>query len=234
MRHLPRSQRHDRLQGPPDGELVGAFGVSACTAPLHRSIERRARLVAPDRPGGAGGDRPDRDLPRAPEHPAPPVRTCPGPFPHGPGRPHGPRPGHQAATRSAAWRSLQRDGGAAPQADQDYMEVLAFVSHELSNPIASMITDARVLTDGYLGPLEPAQGKAGAADRQGGHLLELIRNTWTWPGWRAASWPSSPGLRLPRGGRRPRGGPGHAPDPGPAHDPGAPGAQASSRHATRT
>jgi len=40
-------------------------------------------------------------------------------------------------------------------ANQAYNEVLAFVSHELKNPIASMITDARVLSQGYLGEMDP-------------------------------------------------------------------------------
>ncbi|WP_306600293.1 GAF domain-containing sensor histidine kinase [Geothrix sp. 21YS21S-2] len=60
-------------------------------------------------------------------------------------------------------------------ANQAYTEVLAFVSHELKNPIASMITDARVLADGYLGPLEARQTqKLERLISKGSYLLDLI------------------------------------------------------------
>jgi len=61
-------------------------------------------------------------------------------------------------------------------ANQAYTEVLAFVSHELKNPIASMMTDARVLADGYLGALEPRQvQKLERLIGKGNYLLNLIR-----------------------------------------------------------
>jgi signal transduction histidine kinase len=61
-------------------------------------------------------------------------------------------------------------------ANQAYNEVLAFVSHELKNPIASMMTDARVLADGYLGPLEERQAqKLERLMGKGAYLLDLIR-----------------------------------------------------------
>ncbi len=61
-------------------------------------------------------------------------------------------------------------------ANQAYTEMLAFVSHELKNPIASMMTDARVLADGYLGPLDDRQkDKLERLMAKGGHLLELVR-----------------------------------------------------------
>ena len=61
-------------------------------------------------------------------------------------------------------------------ANQAYLEMLAFVSHELKNPIASMITDARVLADGYLGDLEPRQAqKLERLIGKGNRLLDLIR-----------------------------------------------------------
>ena len=61
------------------------------------------------------------------------------------------------------------------RANQDYMEVLAFVSHELKHPVAAMITDARVLADGYLGPVTPDQArKLERLSRSGYQLLELV------------------------------------------------------------
>lgn len=61
-------------------------------------------------------------------------------------------------------------------ANQAYNEVLAFVSHELKNPIASMITDARVLAQGYLGEMDPRHvAKLERLIRKGNYLLDLIR-----------------------------------------------------------
>jgi len=69
-----------------------------------------------------------------------------------------------------AWRIEQLTA-----ANQAYNEVLAFVSHELKNPVASMITDARVLLDGYLGDLAPRQmQKLERLIKKGGYLLDLI------------------------------------------------------------
>ena len=70
-----------------------------------------------------------------------------------------------------AWRIEQLQA-----ANQAYNEVLAFVSHELKNPGASMITDARVLADGYLGPLAaPQVQKLERLMAKGSYLLDLIR-----------------------------------------------------------
>jgi len=62
------------------------------------------------------------------------------------------------------------------QANQAYSEMLAFVSHELKNPLASMVMDAKVLTQGYLGQLEPAQSdKIGRIVSKADYLLGLVR-----------------------------------------------------------
>ena len=54
--------------------------------------------------------------------------------------------------------------------------MLAFVSHELKNPVASMVTDARLVADGYLGEVAPAQrNKLERLIRKGEQLLELVR-----------------------------------------------------------
>ncbi len=38
-----------------------------------------------------------------------------------------------------------------------YQDVLGFVAHELKNPVASMVTNARLLCDGYVGDITPQQ-----------------------------------------------------------------------------
>ncbi|MGC8763306.1 MAG: sensor histidine kinase, partial [Acidobacteriota bacterium] len=57
-----------------------------------------------------------------------------------------------------------------------YREVLRFVSHELKNPLASILSEGRVLEKGYAGPLSPPQ-KALLAKMlaKGEYLLNLIR-----------------------------------------------------------
>lgn len=51
-----------------------------------------------------------------------------------------------------AWRIEQLTA-----ANRAYLEMLAFVSHEIKNPVASIVTDARLLANGYLGDLNDAQ-----------------------------------------------------------------------------
>jgi len=70
-----------------------------------------------------------------------------------------------------AWRIDQLSA-----ANQAYTEMLGFVSHELKSPVASIVTDARLLTDGYLGDLAPDQKQK--VDRmivKGEYLLSLVR-----------------------------------------------------------
>jgi len=70
-----------------------------------------------------------------------------------------------------AWRIEQLTA-----ANRNYMEMLQFVSHELKNPVASMVTDARLLTEGYLGPLDEAQkAKLERLITKGEYLLDLVR-----------------------------------------------------------
>jgi signal transduction histidine kinase len=70
-----------------------------------------------------------------------------------------------------AWRIEQLTA-----ANQAYNEMLAFVSHELKNPVASMITDARVLAGGYLGEVTPPQAqKLERLIAKGAYLLDLVR-----------------------------------------------------------
>jgi signal transduction histidine kinase len=60
-------------------------------------------------------------------------------------------------------------------ANRTYLEMLGFVSHELKNPVASMVTDARLLTDGYIGELtEPQRQKLERLIHKGEYLLELV------------------------------------------------------------
>jgi signal transduction histidine kinase len=70
-----------------------------------------------------------------------------------------------------AWRIEQ-----LTTANRNYLEMLGFVSHELKNPVASMVTDARLLADGYLGPLEDQQkAKLERLITKGNYLLDLVR-----------------------------------------------------------
>ncbi len=71
-----------------------------------------------------------------------------------------------------AWRIEQ-----LTNANHAYLEMLAFVSHEIKNPIASLVTDTRLLADGYLGPLEPQQvDKLERVITKGKYLLGLVQD----------------------------------------------------------
>jgi signal transduction histidine kinase len=70
-----------------------------------------------------------------------------------------------------AWRIDQLEA-----ANHAYTEMLGFVSHELKNPVASMITDARLLAQGYLGELTDVQrAKTERMIKKGEYLLDLVR-----------------------------------------------------------
>ncbi len=57
-----------------------------------------------------------------------------------------------------------------------YMEMLGFVSHELKSPLSSIVTDARLLAEGYLGEVSPEQkGKIENMEKRAEYLLGLIR-----------------------------------------------------------
>jgi hypothetical protein len=71
-----------------------------------------------------------------------------------------------------AWRIEQLEA-----ANRAYTEMLGFVSHELKSPVASMMTDAQLLREGYLGPLAAAQrDKIDGMIRKGHYLLGLVRD----------------------------------------------------------
>ena len=70
-----------------------------------------------------------------------------------------------------AWRIEQLE-----EANHAYTQMLAFVSHELKSPVASMVTDAQILSQGYLGDLTPEQqAKVKSMERKGQYLLSLVR-----------------------------------------------------------
>ncbi len=70
-----------------------------------------------------------------------------------------------------AWRIEQLEA-----ANNAYTEMLGFVSHELKSPVASMVTDAELLAQGYLGELSPKQtAKIDGMARKGRYLLDLVR-----------------------------------------------------------
>jgi signal transduction histidine kinase len=61
------------------------------------------------------------------------------------------------------------------EANRQYFELLTVVTHELRTPLASMVTEANLLRDGYLGELQPKQRAAvERMVRQGQHLLGLV------------------------------------------------------------
>lgn len=63
------------------------------------------------------------------------------------------------------------------QANSDYDEVLSFVSHELQSPIASMVTDAQLLEEGFLGKVNEKQSeRLHCTIAKGQYLLTLVRD----------------------------------------------------------
>jgi len=64
----------------------------------------------------------------------------------------------------------------AQEATRAYMEMLAFVSHELKSPLSSLVMDSRVLLGGYAGELdEVAQSKVAGMARKAEGLINLVR-----------------------------------------------------------
>jgi signal transduction histidine kinase len=69
-----------------------------------------------------------------------------------------------------AWRIEQLE-----ELNHAYTQMLGFVSHELKSPVASMVTDAQLLSQGYLGDVsKPQQGKLEGIARKGKYLLGLV------------------------------------------------------------
>jgi signal transduction histidine kinase len=69
-----------------------------------------------------------------------------------------------------AWRIEQLE-----ELNHAYTQMLGFVSHELKSPVASMVTDAQLLAEGYLGELTEAQKKKlEGIERKGRYLLGLV------------------------------------------------------------
>jgi hypothetical protein len=68
------------------------------------------------------------------------------------------------------WRIRQLE-----EANRAVTEMLGFVSHELKSPVASLVTDGQLLSQGYLGPLRPKQReKLERMMAKGRHLLALV------------------------------------------------------------
>jgi hypothetical protein len=62
------------------------------------------------------------------------------------------------------------------EANRAYTEMLGFVSHELKSPVASIVMDARMIGDEYLGPVtERQRAKLGSMLRKAEYLLGLVR-----------------------------------------------------------
>ena len=61
-------------------------------------------------------------------------------------------------------------------ANRMYSEALGFISHELKNPLASMVMDARLLMQGYLGELSDTQrDRLGKLMHKAEYMFSLIR-----------------------------------------------------------
>lgn len=61
-------------------------------------------------------------------------------------------------------------------ANTAYFEMLGFVSHELKSPISSVVMDAKLMTEGYLGEMTPDQkSRIEKIARKGEYLLGLVR-----------------------------------------------------------
>jgi len=62
-------------------------------------------------------------------------------------------------------------------ANRAYQEILGFVAHELKNPVASMVTNADLILDGYLGEVSEAQRpKLQRISDRGRYLIGFIEN----------------------------------------------------------
>jgi signal transduction histidine kinase len=62
------------------------------------------------------------------------------------------------------------------QANRAYLEMLGFVSHELKNPLASIVMDASLLTGGYIGTLDGEQRRVvDRMVRKAEFLLNVVR-----------------------------------------------------------
>jgi len=69
-----------------------------------------------------------------------------------------------------AWRIEQLE-----ELNHAYTQMLSFVSHELKSPVASMVTDAQLMAEGYLGDVSEAQKKKlEGVMRKGKYLLGLV------------------------------------------------------------
>lgn len=62
------------------------------------------------------------------------------------------------------------------EANRSYLEMLGFVSHELKNPLASIVMDASLLTGGYIGTLDAEQRRiVDRMVRKADFLLNIVR-----------------------------------------------------------
>ena len=62
------------------------------------------------------------------------------------------------------------------RANDSYIEMLGFVSHEMKSPVAAMVTNARLILDGYVGDISDEQRDTlQSIERKGEFLLDLVR-----------------------------------------------------------
>jgi signal transduction histidine kinase len=71
-----------------------------------------------------------------------------------------------------AWRIEQLEA-----ANRAYSEMLGFVSHELKSPLGGIVMDGQLMTDGYMGEMEPRQReKAASIVRKARLLLDMVHD----------------------------------------------------------
>lgn len=85
---------------------------------------------------------------------------------------------HQAmAERLAQAVAQARRVELLSEANRAYAEMLGFVSHELKSPVASLVMDARMIAEEYLGPVtEKQKAKLDSMVRKSEYLLGLVRD----------------------------------------------------------
>ena len=77
----------------------------------------------------------------------------------------------------ARCEALQARADELQAASHSYLDLLAFVAHELKSPLASAVMSLYLVKDGYLGPISPAQERSlETAGQSLEYFQDMIRN----------------------------------------------------------